>query len=62
MGGEQRQKLEEVFQAAAGLPSETQTAYLDTACRGDAELRREVDALLAATGGGPADHDPSHPA
>ncbi len=46
---EQWQRLEEVFLAAADLPAESQTAYLDSACRGDAELRREVEAMLAAS-------------
>ena len=46
---EQWQKLEEVFQAAADLPAETRTAFLDTACREDARLRREVEAMLAAS-------------
>jgi len=49
MRAEEWQKLEEVFQAAADLPPETQTAYLDTACSGDAALRREVEAMLAAS-------------
>ena len=46
---EQWQKLEEIFQAAADLPPDSQTVYLDTACRGDLELRREVEAMLAAS-------------
>ena len=45
---EQWQKLEEIFQNAADLPRDSQTVYLDDACRGDLELRREVEALLAA--------------
>ena len=49
MLAERWQKLEEVFQAAADLPAETRTAYLDTVCLGDTELRREVEAMLAAS-------------
>jgi tetratricopeptide (TPR) repeat protein len=46
---EQWQKLEEIFQTAADLPPDSQTVYLDDACRGDLELRREVEAMLAAS-------------
>jgi tetratricopeptide (TPR) repeat protein len=46
---EEWQKLEEIFQAAADLPPDDQTVYLDDACRGDTGLRREVEALLAAS-------------
>jgi tetratricopeptide (TPR) repeat protein len=46
---EQWQKLEEIFQTAADLSPDSQTVYLDAACRGDSELRREVEAMLAAS-------------
>ncbi len=46
---EQWQKLEEIFQTAADLPPDSQTIYLEDACRGDQELRREVEAMLAAS-------------
>src|SRR5450432_153404 len=46
---EQWQKLEEIFQNAADLAPDSQTVYLDQACRGDVELRHEVEALLAAS-------------
>jgi len=46
---EQWQKLEEIFQNAADLSPDSQTIYLDDACRGDVDLRREVEALLAAS-------------
>jgi eukaryotic-like serine/threonine-protein kinase len=38
----------EVFLAAAELSPAERAAYLDTACPGDAELRRRVEALLRA--------------
>jgi serine/threonine protein kinase/tetratricopeptide (TPR) repeat protein len=44
--GWQRQK--EVFQAALARPPELRGAFLDEACAGDGELRRDVDSLLAA--------------
>lgn len=42
-------KLEEVFQAAADLPDEQRARYLEAACDGDQELRREVEEMLAAS-------------
>lgn len=42
------QRSKEVFQAALARASEQRAAFLDDACGGDAELRREVDSLLAA--------------
>jgi eukaryotic-like serine/threonine-protein kinase len=41
-------QIEEVFGAAADLPPAERAAYLDQACREDAELRAEVESLLAA--------------
>jgi hypothetical protein len=44
-----RQELiKEIFGAALDLKPEERSAFLDNACNGDSELRREVDALLAA--------------
>jgi hypothetical protein len=41
---EQWQKLGEIFQNAADLAPDSQTVYLDQVCRGDLELRDEVEA------------------
>ena len=46
---EEWQKLEEIFQTAADLSPDSQTIYLDSACRGNPDLRREVEAMLAAS-------------
>src|SRR5438552_16807361 len=35
-----------LFEEASALPAEARAALLDEACRGDADLRREVDSLL----------------
>src|SRR5690606_15001487 len=44
------QQVERVLDQALELPPEAQAAYLDAACAGAPELRREVEALLAAMG------------
>ena len=41
-------RLEEVFSAARDLPALERAAFLERACGGDAELRRQADSLLAA--------------
>src|SRR5690242_11539990 len=41
-------RVQEIFLAAADLPRAEQPRYLDSACRGDAELRAEVESLLNA--------------
>ena len=41
-------RVEELFYDVADLPSEDRAAVLDQACRGDPDLRREVEALLEA--------------
>ena len=41
-------RFEELFYDVADLPSEDRAAVLDQACRGDPDLRREVEALLEA--------------
>ena len=48
MTSERWRRLEEVFHGAAGLDPAQQPAYLDDACGGDVELRREAEVLLAA--------------
>jgi non-specific serine/threonine protein kinase/serine/threonine-protein kinase len=47
-------RVEELFDAAAELPSSERAAMLDAACAGDPILRREVESLLAHD-------DPDHP-
>ncbi len=42
------QKVEEIFDEAAELPRAEREFFLDEACDGDEDLRREVEALLAA--------------
>jgi non-specific serine/threonine protein kinase/serine/threonine-protein kinase len=42
------QRLKDVFQSALSRTPELRGAFLDEACSGDGELRREVDRLLAA--------------
>ena len=41
-------RVRDVFLAAVELPPDQRPAYLAEACRGDADLRAEVDRLLAA--------------
>ena len=45
--GDRWQRIEEVFHHAASLPLPDRDAYLNQACAGDRDLRREVDSLLA---------------
>ena len=42
------EKVREIFLGAADLPAGKQRRFLDSACRGNPELRAEVDSLLAA--------------
>jgi serine/threonine protein kinase/cytochrome c-type biogenesis protein CcmH/NrfG len=44
----QLQRVEEIFYAAVEQEPEQVSAFLDTACEGDAALRREVEALLTS--------------
>jgi serine/threonine protein kinase/Tol biopolymer transport system component len=44
---ERWRQLEEIYHAASEKAAEDRRAYLDTACGGDGELRREVESLLA---------------
>ena len=46
MNPERWRKVEEVFNAALGLPEAGRERYLDEVCAGDAELRAEVGSLL----------------
>lgn len=48
MGRERWRRLEDVFREARSCEASERAAYLDDACRGDAELRAEVESLLAA--------------
>src|SRR5262249_59393791 len=45
-----REESKAVFQIAAELESDQRAAYLDEACGGEPALRREVEALLSASG------------
>ncbi len=40
------ENLQEIFHAAAALPSDERAAYLDKACDGDLSLRGAVESLL----------------
>ena len=40
--------IEEIFRAALDQESNQIGAFLDTACKGDAPLRREVEVLLSS--------------
>jgi Tol biopolymer transport system component/serine/threonine protein kinase len=48
MQSERWQRVKQVFDAAAELAPAERSAYLDRSCDGDAELRTEVDSLLAS--------------
>ena len=48
MASNQWQQIESLFHAAVKLPPQARVAFLAEACAGDADLRREVEALLAA--------------
>ncbi len=47
MDREQWQKIKKILQEAIELPVQERVAFLDEACAGDQELRREVESLLA---------------
>ena len=49
MSPDRWRKIESIFNDAADLPAAQREAYLDSACDGDTELRREVDELLSAS-------------
>jgi eukaryotic-like serine/threonine-protein kinase len=44
------ERIQSVFLEAAELPPDARVRFLDTACAGDPELRREVESLLAHDG------------
>jgi serine/threonine protein kinase/tetratricopeptide (TPR) repeat protein len=46
VSSDRHRRAKEVFLAACELPADERTSYLDEACAGDEDLRREVDALL----------------
>ena len=48
MTGEQWERIKQIFASALERDPSSRAAFLDGACAGDAELRREVDSLLAA--------------
>jgi eukaryotic-like serine/threonine-protein kinase len=50
MNPERWEVVKEVFEAALELDPEQHAPYLDRACAGDAEVRREVEAMLIADG------------
>ena len=41
------EQIDKIFQSAVELTEDHRAAFLDRACAGDAELRKEVDTLLA---------------
>ena len=51
MKPERWSQIERLLDAALELPSEGRAAFLDKACAGDAELRKELDALLTSDDG-----------
>src|SRR5262245_22956269 len=51
---ERWRRLSPILDSALGLPAEALSAHLDEACAGDADLRREVEDLLAAEASGGA--------
>ena len=48
MTPEQYQRVGQLYHAALDLPREKRSTFLDVACAGDDELRREVESLLRA--------------
>jgi len=49
--GERWNAIERLYHEAADRPRDERAAFLDSACAGDAALRREVESLLAHDGG-----------
>jgi serine/threonine protein kinase/WD40 repeat protein len=43
----EHERLKQILAEAAGKPSAERAAYLDAACQGDADLRQQVETLLA---------------
>jgi serine/threonine protein kinase/Tol biopolymer transport system component len=48
MTPERWQRVDEIFQAAIEMKAEERPAFVERACAGDEELRREVDSLITA--------------
>ncbi|MEZ5424727.1 MAG: protein kinase [Pyrinomonadaceae bacterium] len=48
MPDERWQQIVEIFERAVDLPDAERASYLDEACRGDGEIRDEVEAMLRA--------------
>jgi len=48
MKPERLQKIDQVFESALEIAPENRARFLDEACAGDPELRREVESLLNA--------------
>ncbi|MGH7554688.1 MAG: serine/threonine-protein kinase, partial [Longimicrobiales bacterium] len=48
MSPDRWRRVEEIFHAVAELPASERTTFLDRECEADAELRAEVESLLAA--------------
>ncbi len=44
--GDRWRRIEELFYAALDLDADARLAFLEQACRGDTELRKEVESLL----------------
>jgi serine/threonine protein kinase len=53
MNAERWGRIEELFYQADELPAGERAAFLDEACGGDGELRREVESLLATAAADP---------
>ena len=50
MTSERWQRIEALYHSVVERPPNSQEAFLSEACRGDEELRREVESLLRAKG------------
>src|SRR5262245_2888482 len=46
MNSEEWRQIEEIFNAVADLSESEKARYLESACRGDDQLRNEVESLL----------------
>jgi serine/threonine protein kinase len=57
---ERWRRLQEVFHGAVSLDPAQQVAYLDEACAGDSELRREAESLIASSRDAPDLADEVH--
>src|SRR5262245_46346264 len=51
MTSERWHRIDEIFARVAELPPQERAPFLDAECKGDTELRREVESLLAFDGG-----------